>query len=79
MGQALDKDGNILGEAFGNTRQEVFDKLVDKHADALELRIRTFTDRNEDLKKRLRDYSMSGEQIFIDALKRIEDLEKLVG
>lgn len=41
MGQALDKDGHVLGEAYGATKQEVFDKLNTAHQDAEEIRIRT--------------------------------------
>lgn len=39
MGQALDRSGNVLGEAFGETKREVFDKLTEKFADAHEIRI----------------------------------------
>ncbi len=41
MGQAFDKDRQILGEAFGHTKREVFDKLMEAHAEAAEIRIRT--------------------------------------
>lgn len=41
MGQAFDRDGNVLGEAFGETKREVFDKLMKEHADAAEIRIRS--------------------------------------
>ncbi len=41
MGQAFDEQGNVLGEAFGNTKREVFDKLQKEHANAHELRIRS--------------------------------------
>lgn len=41
MGQAFDRDGNVLGEAFGETKREVFDKLIALHKDAAEIRIRT--------------------------------------
>jgi hypothetical protein len=39
MGQALDRDGNVLGEATGETKKEVFDKLDDAHKEAHEIRI----------------------------------------
>lgn len=39
MGQAFDHEGNVLGEAFGNTKREVFEKLHAEHADAHEIRI----------------------------------------
>ena len=45
MGQAFDDGGNVLGEAFGETKREVFDKLMAKHGDAAEIRIRSLTDR----------------------------------
>lgn len=41
MGQAFDDRGNVLGEAFGETKREVFDKLDQAHNDAAEIRIRT--------------------------------------
>jgi hypothetical protein len=75
MGQARDEEGLVLGEAFGELRREVFEGLLDKHSNAFEFRIKTIIDKNENLKQRLRDYSKSGEQIYIDALKRIEELE----
>ena len=42
MGQAFDRDGNVLGEAFGDTKREVFDKLQAEFKDAHEIRIRSF-------------------------------------
>lgn len=44
MGQAFDRDGQVLGEAFGETKREVFDKLTAQHADAHELRIKSLPD-----------------------------------
>ncbi len=41
MGQALDEQGQILAEAFGETKEEVFKKLMKERADAAEIRIRT--------------------------------------
>ena len=41
MGQAFDDAGNVLGEATGDTKREVFEKLQSEHADAAELRIRS--------------------------------------
>lgn len=41
MGQAFDKDGHVLSEAYGHTKREVFDKLIDQSPDAAELRIRS--------------------------------------
>ena len=40
MGQALDEQGHILAEAFGKTKQDVFDELMKKQKDAHEIRIR---------------------------------------
>lgn len=41
MGQAFDKDGVILGEVFGATKREVFDKLNEQFKDAHEIRVRS--------------------------------------
>lgn len=45
MGQAFDRDGNVLGEAFGDSKREVFDKLTREFKDAHEIRIRSLEDR----------------------------------
>ena len=34
MGQAFDRDGRVIGEAFGETKREVFDKLNQEFKDA---------------------------------------------
>lgn len=44
MGQAFDRDGNVLGEAFGDTKREVFDKLNEQFKQANEIRIKTLSD-----------------------------------
>jgi hypothetical protein len=49
MGQAFDRDGQILGEAFGSTKREVFDKLMAQHGDAAEIRIRSQAASNSEL------------------------------
>lgn len=41
MGQALDASGNVLGEAFGQTKSEVFEKLDAEFAKAAEIRVRS--------------------------------------
>lgn len=41
MGQAFDERGNVLGEAYGDTKREVFDKLNAEFKNAHEIRIRT--------------------------------------
>ena len=41
MGQAFDRAGNVLGEAYGNTKREVFDKLIGEFKDAAEIRIKS--------------------------------------
>ncbi len=43
MGQAFDRDGNVLGEAFGESKREVFNKRMRDHVDAAELRIRSLS------------------------------------
>lgn len=45
MGQAFDRNGNVLGEAFGDTKREVFDKLTAEFKDAHEIRIRSLSDK----------------------------------
>jgi hypothetical protein len=40
VGQAFDRAGNVLGEAEGDTKREVFEKLERAHPDADEVRIR---------------------------------------
>lgn len=51
MGQAFDRDGNVLGEAFGATKQEVLEQLMKEHPEAEEIRIKTFRDKVEALKQ----------------------------
>lgn len=41
MGQAFDREGNVLDEQYGATKQEVFDKLNLRFKDAHEIRIRS--------------------------------------
>jgi len=45
MGQAFDRDNNVLGEAEGATKQEVFDKLHAAHQNADRFEIRTLRDK----------------------------------
>ena len=45
MGQAFDRDGHVLGEASGDTKREVFDKLIGEFKNAHEIRIRSLDDR----------------------------------
>lgn len=41
MGQAFDRDGNVLGEAYGETKRDVLEKLEAAHGkEAAEIRIR---------------------------------------
>ncbi len=49
MGQALDKDGNVLGEAEGDTRRDVLEQLEKMHPDAHEIRIRQMKERIEEI------------------------------
>ncbi len=46
MGQAFDKDGAILGEMYGQTKREVFDKLTNVYPDAHEYRIKSMRDQH---------------------------------
>lgn len=42
MGQAFDRTGQFLGDAYGDTKHEVLDKLIKAHGDnAHEIRIRS--------------------------------------
>lgn len=45
MGQAFDEYGDVLGEAIGATKREVFKKLEAAHPNAHEIRIRSLADR----------------------------------
>lgn len=47
MGQAFDGDGNVLGEAFGDTRREVFEQLIAQFRDAAEIRIHNLGGQHE--------------------------------
>lgn len=52
MGQAFDRDGNVLGEAYGETKREVFDKLSAQFKDAHEIRIKSLGQEDADLQRR---------------------------
>jgi hypothetical protein len=83
MGQAFDRDGNVLGEAYGDTKREVFEKLIGEFKDAHEIRIRTLeatTEPVEATMRMLRERAEDGQihiadkgvEAFIrDALTRI--------
>lgn len=45
MGQAFDDKGAVIGEAFGNTKADVFQKLNAAHPDAHEITIKSLSDR----------------------------------
>lgn len=47
MGQAFDRNGNVLGEAEGDTKREVFEELSRKHPDAEAILIRTLREKME--------------------------------
>ena len=50
MGHAFDQDGNLLGEAAGETRSEVLAELERKYADAAKIEI---TKRLKELEQRI--------------------------
>ena len=52
IGQAYDEHGNTLAEAFGNTKREVFDKLMEQAPDASEDRIKYLEGEIERLQNR---------------------------
>lgn len=41
MGEAFDRAGRVLGDAFGETKREVFEKLTEAHPEAAEIRVRS--------------------------------------
>jgi hypothetical protein len=45
MGQAFDHEGGVLGEASGETKRDVFDKLMKEHLDAHEIRIKSMEEK----------------------------------
>lgn len=45
MGQAFDADGNVLGEASGNTKRDVLEQLERNHPDAEAILIRTLQEK----------------------------------
>lgn len=45
MGQAFDEHGRVLGETFGDTKREVFNKLMEKFPSAHEVRIRSLQEK----------------------------------
>jgi ferritin-like protein len=45
MGQVFDRDGNVLGEAEGDSMREVFDKLTQEHKNADEIRVKAMKDK----------------------------------
>ena len=47
MGQAFDGDGQLIGEAFGQTKREVFNELITKYPTAAEIRIRSLSGENQ--------------------------------
>lgn len=49
MGQAFDRNGNVLGEAFGDTKRDVFDKLNAEFKEAAEIRVRSLIDKAKEL------------------------------
>ena len=56
MGQAFDEGGRPLGEdVYGATKREVFDKLVNLHPDAHEIRIKSMKDTFDALEGQIRD------------------------
>ncbi len=47
MGQAFDRDGNVLGEASGETKREVFEALSRNHPEAEAILVRTLREKME--------------------------------
>ena len=55
MGQAFDKEGKVLGDAYGETKAEVFSKLNEAYPDAHEIQIRKMRDIRDKFKKSLEE------------------------
>jgi hypothetical protein len=62
MGQAFDRDGNVLGEAYGETKREVFDKLSAEFNDAHEIRIKS---QLEEMSVKVQEIDQRQEDAFI--------------
>jgi hypothetical protein len=45
MGQAFDDKGHVLGDAYGDTKRDVFEQLNKAHPEAHEIRIKALSDR----------------------------------
>jgi len=73
MGQALDRDGNVLGEADGDTKREVFEKLNAAHKDAAEIRIKERLQEQVPRRARL-DRLTAAERAIFDAVQAVETL-----
>lgn len=73
MGQAFDRDGNVLGEAFGDTKQEVFNKLAEQFKDAAEIRIRTMTNQLEGASVQMPKYRCHKE-VWALKIKQINEM-----
>lgn len=50
MGQAFDRDGNILGELQAESMREVLDGLQKMHPDAAEIRIKHLSEQDQGLR-----------------------------
>ena len=72
MGQAFDESGHVLSEAFGRTKREVFDKLIEQSPDAHELRIRTLKEVIEDANTAQREMPRYKSHKTVHALKIAE-------
>lgn len=66
MGQAFDRDGRQLAEAFGNTKAEVFDRLKEAAPDAAEIRIRSIEQKIEQLTAPMTEESPSSPDGYCD-------------
>ena len=62
MGQAFDRDGNVLGEAYGNTKSEVFKELIKEFPLAHEIRVKSMQDKFDAEVSKLREAAKSEEK-----------------
>ena len=61
MGQAFDREGNVLGEAYGNSKREVFDKLIGEFKNAHEIRIKSLEASLQERESTLREREAASE------------------
>ncbi len=69
MGEAYDSQGRLLGTAFGETKREVFDNLIERFPDAPEIIIRS---RGEKVSGQARQASPLAQLRVTEKLEKLE-------